>query len=197
MRYPWLKPGVFAGGLVPLAVLVWRIATGTLGADPIAIALNQLGYLALIFLTATLLVTPLKLAARVSWAPPLRRMLGLFAAFYATLHVLTYAAIDQGLDVAAIGADIVKRPFILAGFSAWVLLIPLAATSTTGMMKRLGGARWKRLHRLSYAAGVLAALHFVLRVKKDYSEPGVFVTLLAIAFAIRMADLYRKRAVRR
>jgi sulfoxide reductase heme-binding subunit YedZ len=192
MRRPWLTPGVFVGGLVPLGVLAWRLAAGTLGADPVAILLNQLGYLALVFLTGTLLVTPLRLAAELRFAVPLRRMLGLFAAFYASLHLLTYAVVDQGLAWGAIGADIVKRPFILAGFSAWLLLVPLAATSTDAAMRRLG-KRWLRLHRLTYLAGVLAALHFVLRVKKDYAEPALFATLLAVGFAVRAAEAFRKR----
>lgn len=193
MRQPWMKPGVFAGSLVPLIVLGWRLGHGTLGADPVAIALNQLGYLAIVFLTATLLCTPVKLAFGWAWAIRLRRMLGLFAFFYATLHVATYAFVDQGFKLAAIGEDIVKRPFILAGFTAWLLLIPLAVTSTNAMVKRLGGRRWRRLHRLAYAAGTLATIHFILRVKSDYSAPAAFAALLVAAFALRAADTVRKR----
>lgn len=197
MKQPWLKPGVFVGALVPLVVMAWRLAQGTLGADPIAVALNQLGYLAILFLTATLLCSPLKLAFGWTWGIRLRRMLGLFAFFYATLHLATYALIDQALDVATIGEDIVKRPFILAGFTAWSLLVPLAATSTNGMIKRLGGRRWRRLHRLTYAAGMLGVIHFVLRVKSDYAAPSVFAAVLAAAFAIRAAEAYRRRRARR
>lgn len=194
MRQPWLKPGVFVGGLVPLGVMGWRIAHGTLGADPIAVALNQLGYLALVFLTATLLCTPLKLAFGLTWGIRLRRMVGLFAFFYATLHVATYAFVDQGFDLKAIGEDITKRPFILAGFTAWMLLVPLAATSTNSMVKRLGGRRWRRLHRLVYVSGALAAIHFILRVKSDYAAPSAFAAVIVAAFALRAADAYRRRS---
>lgn len=193
MKQPWLKPGVFVGGLMPLVVMAWRITQDTLGADPVAVALNQLGYLALVFLTATLLCTPVKLAFGWTWGIRLRRTLGLFAFFYATLHVAAYATVDQGLDFAAIGEDIAKRPFILAGFSAWSLLVPLAATSTNGAIKRLGGRRWRRLHKLAYVAGGLAAIHFILRVKSDYAAPSAFAAVLFAALAIRAADAYRKR----
>lgn len=193
MRQPWLKPGVFAGSLAPLPVMGWRMAHGTLGADPVAVALNQLGYLALVFLTATLLCTPLKLAFGWTWGVRLRRMLGLFAFFYATLHISTYAFVDQGLDLAAIVEDIAKRPFILAGFTAWTLLVPLAVTSTNGMVKRLGGRRWRRLHRLVYVSGALAAFHFILRVKSDYAAPSAFAAIILAALAFRAADAYRKR----
>jgi sulfoxide reductase heme-binding subunit YedZ len=193
MRQPWLKPGVFVGALVPLGVMGWRLSSGSLGADPVAVALNQLGYLAITFLIASLLCTPVRLAFGFTWAVRIRRMLGLFAFFYATLHVATYAFVDQELKLAAIGEDILKRPFILVGFLAWTLLIPLAATSTNAMVKRLGGRRWRRLHQLAYLAGSLAVVHFILRVKSDYAAPAAFGALLVTAFAFRMADTYAKQ----
>ena len=191
----WLKPGVALGAAVPLVVLAVRAAQHTLGADPIAIALNQLGLLALIFLLASLAATPLKILFGFSWPLRIRRLLGLLAFFYALLHFVLYACIDQGLSLNAILADITKRKFITAGFAAFVLLVPLAATSTSGMLKRMGAVRWKRLHRLAYVAGALAAIHFVWRVKRDLSQPLAYAIVLAALLAVRLFE--RKRGARR
>jgi sulfoxide reductase heme-binding subunit YedZ len=185
-KLAWLKPGIFLGAMVPLVVLLVRAATHTIGADPIAIALNQLGLLALILLWASLAATPLKIVFDVKWPIRVRKLLGLLAFFFATLHVLLYSVIDQGLSLDAIIADVTKRPFITLGFSAYVLLIPLAATSTSGMLKRLGKARWDRLHRLVYVSAILAALHFIWRVKRDISQPATYALVLAILFAVRL-----------
>ena len=193
-QLPWLKPGVFAGALVPLAVLIARVATKTLGADPVAIALNQLGLSALILLLASLATTPARIALGWSWPPRLRRMLGLFAFFYASLHVLTYAFVDQGLAWGAIGRDIAERPFITAGMLAFTLLVPLAATSTAGMQKRLGGVRWRQLHRLVYLAGIAAALHFIWRVKRDLSQPAAYAWVLAALLAVRVVARLKRGA---
>jgi sulfoxide reductase heme-binding subunit YedZ len=183
---PWLKPAVFTGALVPLAALALRASRHALGANPIAEVLNQLGLLALVFLVASLACTPLKAIAGWTWPIRIRKMLGLHAFFYACLHFLTYAAVDQGLKIAAIAGDIVKRPFILVGFVALVLLVPLAITSTARMLKRLGAARWKRLHRLAYVVGILGVVHFFLRVKKDVSEPLAYGVVLGVLFAVRI-----------
>lgn len=191
-KQPWLKPGVLIGGLVPLALLVARALRHTLGADPVAIALNQLGLLALIFLLASLAATPLKLLFGLTWGLRIRRMLGLFAFFYASLHVGLYVGVDQGFDFGAILADVTERKFITAGFAAYVLLIPLAATSTQAMLKRLGARRWRRLHKLAYVAAVLAAVHFVWRVKLDVSQPAAYALVLALLFAIRLRALERR-----
>jgi sulfoxide reductase heme-binding subunit YedZ len=185
-RLMWLKPGVFLGALVPLAYLVRRAIAGALGADPIAAALNELGLLALVFLVATLACTPLKIAFNWTWPLRIRRMLGLFAFFYASLHFGTYAVIDQGLDLAAICADVAERPFITVGFAAFVLLIPLAITSTTKMRRRLGPLRWQKLHRLIYLIGPLAALHFFLRVKRDLDEPLNYAFVIAFLLGVRL-----------
>ncbi len=193
-RHPWLKPGVFAGALVPLAVMAWRGAHGQLGADAVAIVLNQLGYLALAFLTAALLCTPLKILTGWTWPVRLRRMLGLFAFFYAALHFLTYLVVDQTLNLGAVLADLATRRFILVGFLALVILIPLAITSTQKMVRRLGYARWKRLHRLAYLAGCLGAVHFVWRVKRDLREPLIFCAIIAVGLALRGVDTLRQRA---
>lgn len=185
-RLLWLKPGVFLGALVPLAYLVRRAVAGTLGADPIAAALNELGLLALIFLVATLTCTPLKVVFGWTWPLRIRRMLGLFSFFYASLHFGTYAVIDQGLNLAAIFADVAERPFITVGFAAFVLLIPLAITSTTRMRRRLGPLAWQKLHRLIYLIGPLAALHFFLRVKRDLDEPLNYAYVIVALLGVRL-----------
>ena len=184
---PWLKPGVFVGSLVPLTAIILRAARGELGANPVAEALNQLGLVALVFVVAALMCTPLKTMFGWTWPMRLRRMLGLFGFFYALLHVATYTGLDQGFDWRAIRADVTKRKFIFVGFAAFVLLIPLAITSTNGSVKRLGYARWKRLHRLAYAAPILAVIHFVWRVKRDVSEPAVYAVVLAALIGVRIA----------
>jgi sulfoxide reductase heme-binding subunit YedZ len=194
---PWLKPGVLVGGAVPLAAIAAGVARGTLGANPIAEALNELGLCALVLLVASLACTPLKVVTGWTWPIRVRKTLGVYAFFYACVHFVTYAAIDQALDVRSILADIAKRPFILVGFSAFVILIPLAATSTSGMLKRMGAARWKRLHRLSYLAGVLGVVHFVMRVKKDVTEPAVYGAILGLLFAVRVGAFLRERAAKR
>ena len=191
---PWLKPGVFIGALAPLAAIVWRGWHDELGADPIAQALNQLGLVALVFLLAALVCTPLKTFFGWTWGNRLRRMLGLFGFFYALLHVTTYTALDQALDWGAIWDDVTKRKFIFVGAAAFVLLIPLAVTSTNGAPKRLGFARWKRLHRLAYLAPLLAVIHFVWRVKKDMTEPATYGVVLAVLLAIRAASYARSRS---
>lgn len=192
---PWLKPAVFTGALVPLIALAVRAARGTLGANAIAEGLNQLGLLALIFVIASLTCTPLKTLTGAAWPIRLRKMLGLFGAFYASLHLLTYAGLDQVLDFTAIVKDITERKFIFLGFLAFVLLVPLAVTSTAGMVKRLGHTWWKRLHRLAYVAATLGVIHFVLRVKKDLTEPVTFGGILALLFAIRIGSYLKERAL--
>jgi methionine sulfoxide reductase heme-binding subunit len=194
--YRWLKPAVFVGSLTPVAVLLLRAVRDELGANPISQALNQLGLIALIFLVAALTCTPLKTLFGWTWPLRLRRMLGLFGFAYATLHVSTYVGIDQFFDWQAITADILKRPFIFVGFAAFVLLIPLAVTSTATWIKRLGYARWKQLHRLAYIAPFLGVLHFTWRVKKDVSEPLTYASILGVLLLIRVAAaLYERRTV--
>ena len=184
---PWVKPGVFVGALAPVAAIVWRAAHGELGADPIAQALNQLGLVALVFLTAALAATPAKALLGWTWPVRLRRMLGLFGFFYAALHVATYMALDQAFDWGAILADVTKRKFIYVGAITFTLLIPLAATSTGGMVRRLGFANWKRLHRLAYLASILAVVHFTWRVKKDVREPLTYGVMLGALLLVRIA----------
>jgi methionine sulfoxide reductase heme-binding subunit len=191
--YVWLKPGVLVGALLPLALLISDALRGRLGADPVAIALNKLGLLALILLLACLAATPLRLLFGVAWPIRIRKLLGLLAFFYASLHFLLYAIIDQGLDLGAFVADVTERKFISVGFVAFVLLVPLALTSTAKMLKRLGALRWKRLHRLIYVSGVLACIHFVWRVKRDLSQPTLYATVLIVLLAIRLLELKRRK----
>jgi len=182
----WLKPGVLIGGLIPLLVLGVGAARGTLGANPIAEVLNQLGLLALIFLIASLAATPTKRLLGRTELLRVRRMLGLFAFFYASLHLLTYVLLDRLGAPGTLLEDLLKRPFISVGFAAWLLLVPLAITSTRTLVKRLGFARWQRLHRLSYLVAVLALVHFVWRVKKDVSEPLAYGVVVLVLLALRL-----------
>jgi sulfoxide reductase heme-binding subunit YedZ len=190
---PWLKPGVFVGALVPLGGLALQLLRGTLGADPVAIGLNRLGLLALVLLLASLACTPAKLVFGWTWPIRLRRMLGLFAFFYASLHLITYVAIDQRFDWAVLWADVTQRKFMVVGFGAFLLLLPLALTSTDGSVRRLGYRRWKALHRLAYLAAVLAVVHFLWRVKLDIREPLLYALVLSALLLVRVVDAVRTR----
>ncbi|MDB4975012.1 MAG: Membrane protein YedZ [Myxococcaceae bacterium] len=189
----WLKPGVMLGSLVPLVSILVRAVRGTLGANPIAEALNELGLLALIFLIASLAPTPLKLLADLKWPLRIRRMLGLLAFFYASLHLLTYALLDRAGELATLLEDLGKRPFVTVGFLAWLMLVPLAITSTKGMVKRLGFARWKLLHKLSYVAAAFGVVHFLWRVKKDTTEPVTYGLILALLLGVRVLEWHQAR----
>ena len=190
----WLKPGVLAGAAVPFVLVTLRAIQGTLGADPIAVILNQLGLSALVLLIASLACTPARKLFGWTWPIRIRRELGLAAVFYASTHFLTYLTLDQGLSAGAIIADIVKRPFVTAGFVAWLLLLPLAFTSTRASIQRLGYRRWQRLHQLTYVAGGLAVLHFVWRVKLDVTQPLLYGAVLAALLAVRLIYWQRGRA---
>jgi sulfoxide reductase heme-binding subunit YedZ len=183
----WLGAGVLLGALVPLGVLLDRLRRNELGADPIAVALNSLGLLALALLLASLAATPLRVLFGFSWPLRIRRLLGLLAFLYAFLHAALYVTVDQWLAFDAILRDVAERPFITLGAAAFLLLVPLAITSTSAMRKRLGSARWITLHRLVYLAAPLAVGHFFLRVKRDFSEPLLFAAVLVALLAVRVA----------
>jgi len=191
---PWLKPGIFLGALVPLISLGLRWSQDALGANPIAQVENELGLTALIFLIAALACTPAKRLLGWTWQMRVRRELGLFTFFYASVHFLTYLVLDQLFDLRVIVEDIVERPFITVGFAALVLLTPLAVTSTNGWVKRLGYRKWQRLHQLVYVAGVLAVVHFVWRVKIDVSQPLTYAFVLAILLGARIVWWLRTRS---
>ena len=192
---PWLSPGIFIGGLAPVASIALRAVQGTLSADPIAQIENELGLSALIFLVASLACTPARRLLGWTWPSRIRRELGLFAFFYAVLHFLVYLVVDQGFNWWVIWGDIAERPFITVGFFALVLMVPLAVTSTNGSVRRLGFRRWTRLHQLAYVAGVLAVIHFIWRVKADLSQPLVYASLLGGLLAIRIGIWYWQRSV--
>lgn len=194
---PWLKPGLVIGALAPLASIALRAGQGTLSANPIAEVINELGLTAMIFLVASLASTPARWLLGWTWPTRIRRELGLFAFFYATLHFLTYLALDQAFDWATILEDIAKRPFITVGFLAFVLLLPLALTSTSAWVRRLGYRRWQRLHQLAYLAGVLAVVHFVWRVKIDISQPLIYGSVLGVLLAVRVVIWLRQRSPNR
>lgn len=181
------RPGfwLFAAGCLPLLRLVLLGVGGGLGANPVEFVARSTGTWALAGLLLTLAVTPLRRLTGRSGLARHRRMLGLFAFFYACLHALTYVWLDQSFDPRAIARDILERPFITAGFAAFVLLVPLAVTSTRAMMRRLG-RRWQLLHRLIYPAAVLGVLHFLWLVKKDLTEPLVYAGVLGLLLVVRL-----------
>jgi sulfoxide reductase heme-binding subunit YedZ len=181
-----VKPLVFVACLVPLAWLVWRVVNDDLGTNPIETLNRFTGDWTLRFLLITLAVTPMRRISGWHQLIRLRRMLGLFTFFYATVHFLTYALIDQYFDFPAIVQDVAKRPFITVGFACFLLLIPLAATSTNGMVRRLGGRRWQRLHRLVYVIAVGGVIHFLWLVKSDIREPALYAAILAVLLGYRL-----------
>jgi methionine sulfoxide reductase heme-binding subunit len=184
-RPPALKVLLFVVALYPLARMVWDAFTGGLAAEPVKDVTHRTGWWALALLTATLAVTPLRRVT--GWNPiiQLRRPLGLFAFFYASLHLLIYFGLDHLFSPEFILEDIVKRPFITVGFLAWLLMVPLAVTSTRGWIRRLG-RRWRQLHRLVYVAAGLGVLHFYWHVKADTREPLVFAGIVAVLLAARL-----------
>lgn len=194
-QFQRLRAALFAAALLPLARLFYLGFTDGLGANPVEFVARSLGTWALVMLCVTLSITPLRWATQWAWLIRLRRMAGLFCFFYAFLHVLAYAVLDHWLDIAAIAADIVKRPFITAGFAAFVMLVPLAATSTNAMVKRLGGRNWQRLHRLVYLIAVVVVLHFWWHKagKNDFAEPTIYALIIGALLGLRVARWWSTR----
>ncbi len=182
-----IKALVFAAALVPLARLVYLVFTGAL-VEPLQFITRSTGDWTLYFLSITLAVTPLRRLSKWNWLHKLRRMVGLFAFFYALLHFTTFLWFDHFFDVAEMLKDVAKRPFILVGFIAFVLLVPLAVTSTNGMVRRLGGKRWQWLHRLVYVVAPLGVLHFwwMKAAKHDLAQPMLFTAIVALLLALRV-----------
>lgn len=191
----WVKSALFALCLVPFLRLAWLGAHHGLGANPIEYITRSTGWWTLSFLMITLSVTPLRRLSGWNWLLRLRRMFGLFAFFYVCLHFTTYVWLDQFFDLPGMIKDIAKRPFITVGFTAFLLLIPLAATSTNAMVRRLGAKRWQRLHRTVYVIATLGVLHFWWLVKKDIREPLIFGVVLALLLLIRLLSRRRRTAV--
>ncbi|MFD1892639.1 sulfite oxidase heme-binding subunit YedZ [Ottowia beijingensis] len=197
LLHPLAKPLVFVLCLLPLAWLVWGAATDQLGANPAEALIRGLGDWTLRFLCLALAVTPLRLHTRTPQLARYRRMLGLFVFFYACLHLLAYGWLDMGLQVADIGRDILKRPFILVGFACWLLLLPLALTSTNRAVRALGGRAWQTLHRLVYLVAGLALLHFfwMRSGKNDYAEVALYAAIIGVLLLERLFRYLKPRGV--
>lgn len=176
-------------GLAPLVVLIWNALSDGLGANPIEAVERDTGWWALTLLLAGLAVTPIRRLTGWSGIGRLRRTLGLLAFFWACLHVAAYAGLDQFFSFADMVADVAKRPYITVGFATFLLLVPLAVTSTDAMIRRLGGQRWRRLHRLVYLAALGGVLHFLWLVKADLSRPLVYLALLVLLLTARLGRM--------
>jgi methionine sulfoxide reductase heme-binding subunit len=188
-----LKIALWGACLAPLAVLGYRAWVGNLTANPISFITNWMGDWTLRILLVSLAMTPLRTLTGWSWPIALRRPLGLFAFVYALLHFCVWLVLDHFFDWKQMGADIVKRPYITVGMTALVLMIPLAATSTAGAIRRLGGARWRWLHRLVYGVGVCAVLHYLWLAKKANPAPYYYAAAFILLMAIRAASWMRRR----
>jgi methionine sulfoxide reductase heme-binding subunit len=182
----WFKPVVFIACLGPLARLGWKAYEQQLGANPIEVITHSTGDWTLIFLLVTLSITPLRKLTGQPWLIRYRRMFGLFAFFYVVLHFLTYIWLDKFFDLHAMLADIAKRKFITIGFTGFVLLIPLALTSTSGWIRRLGGKRWQALHRLIYFSAIAGVIHYWWLVKADIRKPRDYAIVLSILLGYRI-----------
>jgi len=184
LRY--LKPVMFLACLAPLATLAWRGFHSGLGANPIEFITHSTGDWTLIFLLVTLSITPLRKLTQQYWLVNFRRMLGLYAFFYGTLHLMTYVWLDKFFDVHEMLKDIAKRRFITAGMTAFVLMIPLAVTSTKWAIRKLGGRRWQLLHRLIYFSAAAGVIHYIWLVKADLKKPLEYAAILAVLIAYRL-----------
>ena len=194
-----VRPALFALAALPFAVLatqLYLVYTGRrpdlLGAEPVERLEHESGQLALRFVAFTLAVTPLRRLTGWNAVAGYRRMLGLFAFFYATVHLAVFAALDLELDLAELASEIVERPYITVGMASWLALVPLAVTSTRGWVRRLRGGRWARLHRLTYAVAVGGTVHFWWSVKKDVTEPLVYALVFAVLLGYRVATRARR-----
>jgi methionine sulfoxide reductase heme-binding subunit len=194
MKLRLTKIAIFLAALIPLERLAWKALHGGLGANPIEVITHSTGDWTLRLVLITLAVTPLRRLTGQYWLIGVRRMVGLFAFFYGVLHFTTYIWLDKFFDVHEMVKDIAKRPFITIGFSAFVLMIPLAATSTTWSIRRLGGKNWQLLHRLIYLTGILGVIHYIWLVKADKRKPLEYGAVLFVLLLYRLGVwLYEKR----
>jgi sulfoxide reductase heme-binding subunit YedZ len=184
---------IFINSLVPFVLMVWDWYHGQLGANPVEFLTRTTGMLTLVFLLISLAVTPLRKITSVQWLIQFRRMLGLYAFFYGFLHLLTYIWFDRSFNLKSTVADIYARPFIAIGMFSFFLLVPLAITSTKGWIKRLGGKRWARLHKLVYVAAIGGAIHFWMLVKSDTRLPIRFAFVLALLLGSRLVITHLKQ----
>ena len=184
------KIAIFINSLIPLSLLLWDLYFKKVGPNPLEFVTRTMGMLTLVFLLLTLSITPLRKIFGVNDLVKARRMIGLFAFFYGALHLLTYVWFDQFFNLRSIVSDVTQRRFILVGMTAFLLMVPLAITSTNKMVKRLGGKAWARLHRVVYVAAILGVLHFWMLVKSDVRLPLTFGFILALLLAHRLAVRY-------
>jgi sulfoxide reductase heme-binding subunit YedZ len=192
-----VKTGVWILCLVPLLVLLYRALTDGLGANPISYVTNWLGQWTFRLLLVSLALTPLRIVTGLAWPVLLRRLVGLFTFFYASLHFIVWILIDHFFNWDQMLADLVKRRYITVGMLALLCLIPLAITSTNGMVKRLGGTNWRRLHCVVYLVGILAALHFLWLAKGFRPDAFLYAGILTLLFGVRLLDALRRRLRRR
>lgn len=192
MKPKYLKPIVFLAALVPLGRLAWKAYNSALGANPIQVITWSTGTWTLVFLMITLSITPVRKITRQYWLIQFRRMTGLFAFLYGCLHFTTYIWLDQFFDWQSIVKDVYKRPFITVGFTAFVLMIPLAATSFQRAIRWLG-KRWQVLHRLIYAVAIAGVIHYIWLVKKDLRKPLIYATILALLLLFRVVSWAAER----
>ena len=181
---------VFVNACVPLTMLGFDLASGRAGANPLEYVTHATGVLALVFLCLSLAVTPLRRVSSWQWLAVHRRTFGLFGFFYACLHLVAYWWFDKAFDIPAVVQDTIKRPFILVGMATFVLLVPLAVTSTDAMIKRLGGKQWRALHRLAYVTALGGALHYFMLVKADTRIPIAFFSVIGALLAYRVFDTF-------
>ena len=193
IQMKWIKPPVLLIALAPLATLGWKAFHDELGANPIEVITHSTGTWTLVFLCVTLSVTPLRRLLHQGWLVRFRRMFGLLGFFYGALHLATYVWLDKSFDFPEMFKDVYKRPFITAGFTAFVLMVPLAVTSPSGMIRRLGGKRWQMLHRLVYVSAIAGAIHYYWLVKSDETVPLRFAAIVGTLLLYRLLLGFRGR----
>ena len=188
----FMKFVVLVNGAVPLALLGWDAWHHQLGANPANFAILTTGMMALIFLVLTMGVTPVRKIAGWNWLLPYRRMLGLFAFFYACVHFLLFFSLDRSFNISSTLHEIITRKYIWFGITALLVMVPLAITSTNAMIKRLGGKRWRALHRLAYVAAIAGVIHYYMQVKADVRLPLVFVAVLVVLLGYRVLIYFQR-----
>ena len=187
------KALILVNGAIPLALLMWDQSHHQLGANPQNFLILTTGMMTLIFLVLTMAVTPLRKITGLNWLIQFRRMLGLYAFLYGCLHFLCFFSLDRGFSVSSTLTEMVKRKYLIVGSIALLVMVPLAITSTNGMIKRLGGKRWRALHRLAYVAAICGVIHYYMQVKADVRQPLVFAAVLAVLLGYRLLDNWRQR----
>ena len=178
---------------MPLALLVWDQSHNQLGANPQNFLILTTGMMTLIFLMLTMAVTPLRKITGWNWLIQFRRMLGLYAFFYGCLHFLCFFSLDRAFSISSTLTEMVKRKYLIVGSTALLVMVPLAITSTNAMIKRLGGKRWRALHRLAYVAAIAGVIHYYMQVKADVRQPLVFAAVLAVLLGYRLVNYWRQR----